>query len=205
MKPLSDQLPPALLVLLPTSLQVQCTSLTCTKGERLFDQGQSPERMFYICNGEAVLQRAGLHGASLVLQRVRQGFISEASLQSDSYHCEAAMTASGDLVCIPISAIKVELLTNPEFAMRWVAMLNKELKRLRAQCERLSLKSVKDRLMHLIETEGEEGKLALGTGLKSIAAELSVSHEALYRTVAELEKQNVLYRLDDFICYKYNS
>jgi CTP-dependent riboflavin kinase len=81
-------------------------------------------------------------------------------------------------------------------------MLNKELKRLRAQCERLSLKSVKDRLLHLIETEGEDGKLALGTGLKSIAAELSVSHEALYRTVSDLEKNDVLYREDDFICYR---
>jgi CRP/FNR family transcriptional regulator, dissimilatory nitrate respiration regulator len=205
MKPKPISLPIQLISLLSAELQQQCVSQKCSKGERLFEQGQQPERMFYICNGEAVLQRVGLHGASLVLQRVRQGFISEASLQSDSYHCEAAMTASGDLVCIPISAIKLELLTNPEFAMRWVAMLNKELKRLRAQCERLSLKSVKDRLLHLIETEGEEGKLALGTGLKSIAAELSVSHEALYRTVADLEKQNVLYRLDDFICYKYNS
>jgi CRP-like cAMP-binding protein len=202
MKLVSDQLPPALLVLLPTSLQVQCTSLTCTKGERLFDQGQSPERMFYICNGEAVLQRAGLHGAGLVLQRVRQGFISEASLQSNSYHCEGMITASGNLVSVPIAAIQHELLSNPEFAMRWVAMLNKELKRLRAQCERLSLKSVKDRLLHLIETEGEDGKLALGTGLKSIAAELSVSHEALYRTVSDLEKNDVLYREDDFICYR---
>jgi CRP/FNR family transcriptional regulator, dissimilatory nitrate respiration regulator len=196
------QLPLPLLVLLPPSLQMQCTSLQYAKNERLFDQGQRPERMFYVCNGEAVLQRVGLHGASLVLQRVRQGFISEASLQSDSYHCESVMTASGDLVCIPISAIKQELFTNPEFAMRWVAMLNKELKRLRAQCERLSLKSVKDRLLHLIETEGDNGKLALGSGLKSIAAELSVSHEALYRTVAELEKSGTLYRDADFIYYK---
>jgi CRP/FNR family transcriptional regulator, dissimilatory nitrate respiration regulator len=54
----------------------------------------------------------------------------------------------------------------------------------------------------LIETEGEDGQLALGTGLKSIAAELSVSHEALYRTVADLEKQNILCRSGDFICYK---
>ncbi len=202
MKHPTTELPAALLVLLPTSLQELCSALHLVKSERLFDQGQRPERMFYVCNGEAVLQRAGLHGDSLVLQRVRQGFISEASLQSDSYHCEAVMTTTGNLVAIPIAAIKQELLANPEFAMRWVAMLNKELKRLRAQCERLSLKSVKDRLLHLIETEGDNGKLALGTGLKSIAAELSVSHEALYRTVAELEKKDLLYRTDDFICYK---
>lgn len=202
MKLPTAEIPAALLLLLPPSLQEQCTALHLVKGERLFDQGHHPERMFYICNGEAVLQRAGLHGDSLVLQRVRQGFISEASLQSDSYHCESVMTASGNLVAIPIAAIKQELLANPEFAMRWVAMLNKELKRLRAQCERLSLKSVKDRLLHLIETEGDNGKLALGTGLKSIAAELSVSHEALYRTVAELEKSHVLHREDAYICYK---
>jgi CTP-dependent riboflavin kinase len=57
-------------------------------------------------------------------------------------------------------------------------------------------------LLHLIETEGENGKLALGSGLKSIAAELSVSHEALYRTVAELEKGDAIYRNSDYIYYK---
>jgi CTP-dependent riboflavin kinase len=61
---------------------------------------------------------------------------------------------------------------------------------------------VKDRLLHLIETEGENGKLALGSGLKSIAAELSVSHEALHRTVAELEKGDAIYRNSDYIYYK---
>lgn len=202
MKSSPKRLPEALAALLPPDLQMQCSGLVLGKNERLFDQGQRPERMFYICDGEAVLQRAGLQGSNLVLQRVRQGFISEASLQSDSYHCEAIMTASGHLVTVPIFAIKQELLTNPEFAMRWVAMLNKEVKRLRAQCERLSLKSVRDRLLHLIETEGDGGKLALGSGLKSIAAELGVSHEALYRAVADLEKTAVLHRLNDTICYK---
>jgi CRP/FNR family transcriptional regulator, dissimilatory nitrate respiration regulator len=72
--------------------------------------------------------------------------------------------------------------------------LNHELMRLRLQCERLSLKGVRDRLFHLIETEGQGGKLPLGAGLKSMAAELGVSHEALYRTVAELEKRGLLRR-----------
>ena len=90
--------------------------------------------------------------------------------------------------------IKQSLLTDPAFAMRWMAMLNRELRRLRAQCERLSIKGVKGRLLHLIETEGESGFLQLRAGLKSLASELAVSHEALYRTVAELEKQQVLRR-----------
>lgn len=69
-----------------------------------------------------------------------------------------------------------------------------ELKRLRAQCERLSLKGVRNRLLHLIDSEGQAGRLPLGAGLKSIALELGVTHEALYRTVAEMEKQGILRR-----------
>jgi DNA-binding GntR family transcriptional regulator len=38
--------------------------------------------------------------------------------------------------------------------------------------------------------------LALGSGLKSLAAELGVTHEALYRTVADLERSGILVRRD---------
>ena len=48
--------------------------------------------------------------------------------------------------------------------------------------------------MHLIESEGNKGQLAMGSGLKSLAAELGVTHEALYRTVADLEHSGILVR-----------
>ena len=73
-------------------------------------------------------------------------------------------------------------------------MLNQEVKRLRLQCERLSLKSIKDRVLHLIHTEGKNGKYLVNTGLKSLAGELGVTHEALYRTLASLEKSAELRR-----------
>jgi len=130
----------------------------------------------------------------VVLQRTRQGFIAEASLHSARYHCDALVTRFGEFVSIPMAAIKQTLYSDPAFASRWIAMLNQEVKRLRAQCERLSKKGVKERLMHLIETEGEKGQLALGSDLKSLAAELGVTHEALYRAVADLERANILAR-----------
>ena len=73
-------------------------------------------------------------------------------------------------------------------------MLNAEVRRLRAQCERMSLKGVGERLLHLVATEGVDGVLPIGSGLKSLATELAVSHEALYRAVAALEKDGVLAR-----------
>lgn len=187
-------LPPALQDLLPADLRPACTYLKCKRGDRLFTLRKKPQRMFYVASGEVVLQRLGVLGSNLVLQRVRQGFVAEASLQSLSYHCDAVVTAPADLIAILIEPLRQALVTDPAFAMRWVAMLNQELKRLRAQCERLSLRGVRDRLLHLIETEGESGRLPLKAGLKSVAAELGVTHEALYRTVAELEKQGVIAR-----------
>ena len=155
--------------------------------------------MFYVTRGEVVLQRLGRQGASVVLQRTRRGFIGEASLDSARYHCDAVVTMSGETVAIPIVAVKQALSADSGFAGRWIAMLNQEVKRLRAQCERLSLKGVKERLLHLIEAEGSEGRLPLGGGLKSMASELGVTHEALYRAVAELEKKGALRRRENFL------
>jgi len=193
------KLPLALQELLPVVLQPLCSLLPCVKGERLFPQGKKPEQMFYVASGEVVLQRVGAQGENVVLQRARQSFVAEASLQSSAYHCDAVVTVSGDLVVIPIEFLRHALLSDPAFAMRWVGMLNKELKRLRAQCERLSLKGVRDRLLHLIESEGLCGRLPLGTGLKSIALELGVTHEALYRSVAEMERLGFLRRESGYL------
>lgn len=192
----SNTLPLALQELLPVALQRQCIFFSRTKDDRLFAQSKKPEQMFYVLSGEVVLLRLGTQGAHIVLQRVRRGFIAEASLQSTHYHCDAIVTISGDFIAVPIVSIQQTLLADAAFSIRWIGMLNQEMKRLRGQCERLSLKGVRDRLLHLIECEGQNGRLSLGAGLKSLALELGVTHEALYRTVAELEKQRVLHRED---------
>ena len=188
------KLPMALKALLPEALWHECAIIPSVKGEQIFPQGKKPTKTFYVSSGEVVLQRLGTQGDNIVLQRARQSFVAEASLQSSSYHCDAIVTVSGELVAIPLELLRLALLADSAFAMRWVGMLNKELKRLRAQCERLSLKGVQERLLHLIETEGLCGSLTVDTSLKSIALELGVTHEALYRTIAELEKKGVLRR-----------
>ena len=197
--PAEQRLPEALRKLLPLEIQALCGSSACARAELLFRQGKKPTQMFYVTSGEVVLQRLGRQGESVVLQRTRRGFIGEASLDSVRYHCDAVVTMSGEVVAVPLEAIKHALAADSGFAGRWIAMLIQEVKRLRAQCERLSLKGVKERLLHLIETEGSQGRFPLGGGLKSMAAELGVSHEALYRAVAELEKKGALRRRENFL------
>jgi DNA-binding MarR family transcriptional regulator len=58
------------------------------------------------------------------------------------------------------------------------------------------MKSVKDKVLHLINTEGINGEYKVTSGLKSLAGELGVTHEALYRTLASLEKTGEVIRSD---------
>lgn len=189
-----DTLPDTLAELLPTPLHAQCRTMSVARGERLFHTGAVPEWMFFVAAGEVVLERPGVGGALLVLQRQRQGFVAEASLQSARYHCDARVTLPARITRIPAAALRAALAADAAFALRWIAMLNGELRRLRQQCERLSLQRVQDRLLHWLATAPGGRFETTAGGLKSLAAELGVSHEALYRCVARLEASGQIRR-----------
>lgn len=180
--------PSDLLELLPASIHPHCVSQFFARGARLFETGRKPEYMYFVESGEVTLERYSLDGNTIILQRTRHGFVSEASLQSPAYHCDAVAVIDTVAVRIPLRDLRQVLASDPAFSMRWVSMLNREIMRLRRQCERLSLLTVEERLLHLVETEGSEGAYPLGSGLKSIARQLGVTHEALYRCIARLEK-----------------
>lgn len=186
--------------LLPRSLITSCEVTEHLKGTCLFTVGDKPAHMFFVVSGEVILERPGLQGSAVILQRTRKGFVSEASLQSTKYHCLGQVVSNAKLIQIPILKIRDAMDSDPAFAGRWIGMLNKEVKRLRLQCERLSLTKVQDRLTHLLETEGDNGRFPIGAGIKSLASELGVTHEALYRCIYAMEKQGTLTRNATHMC-----
>ncbi len=184
-------IPEILRELLPHDLLAQCRLHPFEKGDFLFHLGAKPVSMFYIVSGESVLSRVSSHGESTILQRCKGGFVSEASLLVDHYHCDAQATHAGLAISLPIVALRAAL-TDPDFALKWVQLLSREIMRLRTQSERLGLKSIRSKLIHLIETEGKSGVLSLQSDFKSLATEIGVTHEALYRTISALESEGVL-------------
>jgi hypothetical protein len=50
------------------------------------------------------------------------------------------------------------------------------------------LHAAADRIEHYIESEGQDGRLQLHATRKSWAAELGLTHEALYRALARLRR-----------------
>jgi CRP-like cAMP-binding protein len=143
--------------------------------------------MFFVVSGEVHLVRSSLSGDQIVLQRAQRGFLAEASLDQVRYHCDAIAVRPSELLAIPRKAFR-EALADDQFSEVWLAHLSGELRRVRAQAERMALKTAEARILHYVEAEGNNGSIALNRSKKAWANELGLTHEALYRAIARMQR-----------------
>lgn len=143
--------------------------------------------MYFVVSGEVHLVRQSLTGNEVIFQRAHQGFLAEASLDHAAYHCDAVAVQPATLLMLPRKRFS-EALANESFRNQWIEHLARELRRVRAQSERMSLKSAQERIFHYIETEGNGGSITLSRTKKDWASELGLTHEALYRALARMER-----------------
>lgn len=177
----------AVLAAFPEALRSQVKLQRLSKGEILFRRGDRPRFMFTVISGEARLTRTSASGSEIVLQRTRSGLFAEGSLDQPRYHCDAIAALPSDVAAIPRREFKAAL-AEEGFRTVWVAELLRELRRLRAQTERLSLHTARDRILHFIESEGENRRIVLSQSKKNWAAQLGLTHEALYRALAHMSR-----------------
>jgi len=176
-----------LLAAVPEPARRLARQMELAKGARLFTCGDRPEAMYFVLSGEVHLVRHGRNGAWIVLQRARDGCLAEASLDHAAYHCDAVATAPSRVLALPMEPFRAAL-ADAVFQARWMAHLARELRRVRTQAERMSLKSAEDRILHYIALEGQDGTVRLARSRKDWAAELGLTHEALYRALARMAR-----------------
>ena len=161
-------------------------------GDSLFLRDRVPTYVFWVESGEIQLQRASPHGRNVILQRVRDGFVAEASLQAPRYHCDAVAAEPSMVWRFPRAGVLTALRGSPERALWWASRLAGQLRSARLRLERLSLKGASDRILHAIETEGSDGRLLLASTRREWAAELGLTPEALYRSLAQLQRKGLV-------------
>ena len=181
------------LAIIPSELRTVTTCEKTLSGQTLFRLGDRVRDMLCVVSGEVRLIRRARNGTEIILQRSRTGFFAEASLSDKVYHCDAMVAKAGELLRFRLAAFRSALNNDGAFRDAWLAHLAVELRRLRAQCERLSLKSAAQRVIHYIASEGTRDGLTLGQSRKAWASELGLTHEALYRTLRQLEEQNIVH------------
>lgn len=172
---------------IPPGLRAAACVRGMAHGEAVFRQGDRPQAMYHLLDGEVRLLRRSRDGAETILQRSRGGFFAEASLEAAAYHCDAVAVVESRLLRFPKAAFREALNGAPAFRDAWMAHLAREVRTLRARCERLSLHGAEARILHAIESEGTAGTLTLVQSRKAWAAELGLTHEAVYRTLARLQ------------------
>lgn len=92
-----------------------------------------------------------------------------------------------------------------DFALEWIAIFSGCLRRQRAAQERGNLKSLRMRVIHYLVDLGKTGRVELDQPVIRWAAELGASHEALYRTLAEMEREGMLQRQGQTLTLLYPS
>jgi len=183
--------------LFPARLRSAALEVRAHTGETLFRIGSRPRLMLFVADGEVRLVRHTAGGADVVLQRARSGFVAEASLESPRYHCDVEAAADSRLIGFPVEPFRESLDRNAAFRDYWMRQLATEVRKLRARCERLSLRGAAPRILHYVEAEGRDGRLELRQTRKSWAAELGLTHEALYRALASLQREGRLSARDE--------
>lgn len=182
---------------MPAALRALCTRVRYEPGQTVFRSGSATHSVYYVESGAVRLVRYGRAGEEVVLHDARAGeFFAEASLDSSRYHCDAVVSEPCQLLRCPAAALRQLLEADADFAAQWLSLLGRQLRSLRSRVERLSLRSAAERVRHLLVSEGRgpRHEVVVEGTLKDLARRLGLSHEALYRTLATLEREGVVER-----------
>jgi CRP-like cAMP-binding protein len=150
---------------LPAALRAAAFDRKLKAGEALFRLGDKATGLCEVVSGRVRLARVDRSGHEIVLHVAGPGgTLAEASLFSASYHCDAIASTNATVRVYP----KREMLAA----------------------------SARERVRHyLVLNAGADGRtVELGGTLKDMAAELGLTHEVLYRTLAALERSGEIKR-----------
>lgn len=158
-----------------------CRTIDMQKGDVLFRQGQTTSGLYRVVSGCVTLQRTGLGGDTLALHRaVSGGFFAEASVFSETYHCDAVCTEAGGVLKIAKSDIVSMMQSNPEFSEGFTRLLAVQVQQYRAHIELLSIPLAKDRILAAVQAGYFDATVI------ELATRINLTHEACYRALRAL-------------------
>jgi CRP/FNR family transcriptional regulator, dissimilatory nitrate respiration regulator len=184
---------------LPAAVRNAGIERALTAGQTLFRLGDATAGFYEVVGGQLRLTRVDTDGRQIVLHVAAPGeTIAEASLFSPSYHCDAIATTDAVVRLYPKAVVLDEFQRNPEVAQAFMAMLAHQVMNLRTRLEQRNIRSARDRIRHYLALNaGPDGRTVLLRGtVKDLAAELGLTHEALYRALSELAAQGEIERLE---------
>lgn len=180
---------------LPAAVRAKATDRKLKAGEALFRLGDKPLNFYEVIAGRVRLSRVDSSGREVILYVAGPSeTLAEASLYSAAYHCDAIASTAATLRAYPKAALLAAFAKDRKAAQAFTATLARQVMNLRTRIEQRNIRSARDRVRHYLTVNADAGVVTLRGTLKDLAAELGLTHEALYRTLGALERSGEIKR-----------
>ncbi len=165
-------------------------------GDYLFRRNDAVRHMHVIERGQCQLERNTPDGRILPLARLDAGQIAaEGSLFNARYGCDCRALQPSRIASYACAEVRELLGDDPQMAQLWLTTLAHQVMELRTRLELRNIKSARERIeLQLALNADAEGVYPLPGTYKNLAQLLGLSHEALYRTLAEMEREGAIQR-----------
>ena len=181
---------------MPTGVRAAAKDRELKAGEVLFRLGDKTIGLCEVMAGRVRLARFDRSGHEVVLHVAGAGeTLAEASLFSPQYHCDAIASTKATVRVYPKREVLAAFERNPKAARAFSAALAHQVMDLRTRIEQRNIRSARERVRHFLTLNAKARRVfELRGTLKDLAAELGLTHEALYRTLAALERSGEIRR-----------
>lgn len=182
---------------LPAALHTAAIDRKLKSGEALFRIGDKTAGFFEVIAGRVRLSRVDSSGREVILYVAGPGeTIAEASLFASAYHCDAIASTDALVRTYPKAAVLAVFENDPKSARAFTATLAHQVMDLRTRIEQRNIRSARERVRHFLNVNVDEGgrTVTISGTLKDLAAELGLTHEALYRALGKLERAGEIKR-----------
>ena len=182
---------------MPAGVRASAIDRKLKAGAALFRLGDKTTGLCEVIAGRVRLARVDRSGREITLHVAGPGeTIAEASLFSPHYHCDAIASTNATVRVYPKRAVLTAFERDPKAAQAFSATLALQVMNLRTRIEQRNIRSARERVRHhLMVTASPDGRTVVLRGtLKDLAAELGLTHEALYRTLAALQRSGEIKR-----------
>lgn len=178
------------------ALFVVSRDCSVARGQFLFRQDEPTDRVFLIRQGRILLQRHLASGDIVTIHTGNAGeLLAEAALFVDSYQCDAQAAEASVVASCSISEVRRTLAASSALSMSWIRRVTGQLHAARTLLELRNIRSADDRVMQHLRLQADvAGEVVIKGRLLDVAAELGLTPEALYRSLAGLARSGLISR-----------
>lgn len=183
---------------LPAFANVAPTRQRIAAGRLLFRRGARTQGIFLLLKGQIRLVRVTADGTEVSMHTAQPGeLFAEAALFSVRYHCDAVALKDSEVLLYAKAELERQLKVQPDALWYFAAEMAHRIQGLRTRLEIRQIRSAPQRVLQALHLRCDtQGCWKPAGTLKQFAEEIGLTHEALYRAMAALEKDGYIRRAE---------